>query len=84
VEASRHDRADQTIASQYMVFTEEGVQLRPIHIRYAWPSELDLMAQLVGLRLEERWSDWSGAPFSSASHSHISVYSRAPDAAADR
>jgi hypothetical protein len=59
-----------------MVFTEEGVQLRPIHIRYAWPSELDLMAHLAGLVLEERWRYWGRSPFTSASRSHVSVYRR--------
>ena len=42
--------------------------------RYVWPAELDLMAQLGGLALEHRWADWSGAPFTAASGSHVSVY----------
>jgi hypothetical protein len=46
----------------------------PVALRYAWPSELDLMAQLAGLALESRWGDWSGAPFTSSSDRHISVY----------
>jgi hypothetical protein len=46
--------------------------------RYVWPSELDLMAQLAGLRPRERWSDWGRAPFTSESRSHVSVWERAP------
>jgi SAM-dependent methyltransferase len=42
--------------------------------RYVWPSELDLMAQLAGFELESRHADWSGAPFTAASPSHVSVY----------
>ena len=30
--------------------------------RYVWPSELDLMAQLAGLRLRDRWEGWDRAP----------------------
>jgi SAM-dependent methyltransferase len=44
--------------------------------RYVWPSELDLMAQLAGLRLKERWADWSGAPFTSDSTSQVAVFVR--------
>jgi SAM-dependent methyltransferase len=50
----------------------EGVFRSP-H-RYAWPSELDLMAQLAGLALESRWGDWAGAPFTAESTSHVSVW----------
>jgi hypothetical protein len=45
--------------------------------RYVWPSELDLMAQLAGLRLRERWSDWGRARFTNESRSHVSVWERA-------
>ena len=44
--------------------------------RYVWPSELDLMAQLAGMRLRNRWSDWHRAPFTSESRSHISVWEK--------
>ncbi|MEA2187301.1 MAG: hypothetical protein QOK16_2312, partial [Solirubrobacteraceae bacterium] len=43
---------------------------------YAWPSELDLMARLAGLRLQERSASWRGEPFTSSSTSHISIYQR--------
>jgi hypothetical protein len=42
-------------------------------MRYRWPSELDLMAQLAGLRLRERYGDWSRPPFDAGSRGHISV-----------
>jgi len=44
--------------------------------RYAWPSELDLMARLAGLTLEARWSDWHQSAFGQASKNHVSVYCR--------
>ncbi|OLT40273.1 methyltransferase [Serinicoccus sp. CNJ-927] len=46
----------------------------PHHFRYVWPSELDLMARLAGLRLESRTADWRGAPFTAESESHVSVW----------
>jgi SAM-dependent methyltransferase len=42
--------------------------------RYVWPAELDLMAQLAGLSLETRWSDWRGSPFTGESRSHVTVW----------
>lgn len=50
--------------------------MRPVRLRYAWPSELDLMAQLAGLRLRDRWSSWERSPFTSESSMHISVYAK--------
>jgi SAM-dependent methyltransferase len=44
--------------------------------RYVWPSELDLMARLAGMRLRERWSDWTRAPFTSDSGSSVSVWEK--------
>jgi len=44
--------------------------------RYIWPAELDLMAQLAGMALRERWGGWSREPFTSESRSHVSVYEK--------
>lgn len=49
-----------------------------VPFRYVWPSELDLMAQLAGMRLVERWAGWDRAPFTSDSDSHVSVWEK-PD-----
>ena len=46
--------------------------------RYAWPSELDLMARIAGLSFAGRWSDWGRSPFTAESPKHISVW-RKPD-----
>ena len=51
-----------------------GVRLFPFRLRYAWPAELDRMAERAGLRLRDRWSDWERQPFASDSGRHISVY----------
>jgi len=46
--------------------------------RYVWPSELDLMARLAGLRLRDRWAGWDRAPFTADSRSQVAVYETAP------
>jgi SAM-dependent methyltransferase len=74
---ARVDPAAQRVEAQHVVITEEGVRLYPVRLRYAWPSELDLMARLAGLRLEDRWGGWRREPFTGASQFHVSVYSPA-------
>jgi SAM-dependent methyltransferase len=46
--------------------------------RYVWPSELDLMAELAGMHLRERWAGWQREPFTSESRSHVSVWQKPP------
>jgi SAM-dependent methyltransferase len=77
IEASQHDPVNQRVNS-YHVFLSDGepVRLYPVQIRYAWPSELDLMAELAGLRLRERWGSWRRDGFTSDSRLHVSVYER--------
>jgi SAM-dependent methyltransferase len=77
LDTSVHDPVRQRVMSQHVVLTEQGIRLYPVQIRYAWPSELDLMARLAGLRLRNRWAGWAGEPFTAASGSHVSVYGRA-------
>ena len=74
---SQLDRAQQRISTRLVSIDGEYASQYPIEIRYVWPSELDLMAQLAGLRLRERRRDWQGGPFTSASQSHVSIYERA-------
>ena len=78
LDISRHDPVNQFVRSQHVFLTESGVKLYPVQVRYSWPSELDLMAQLAGMRLRERWSDWHGSPFTASSEFHISIYEKAP------
>jgi SAM-dependent methyltransferase len=42
--------------------------------RYVWPSELDLMARLAGLHVDERWAGWQHQPFTSDSVEQVVVY----------
>jgi len=74
LDVGQHDMAAQRVVSQKIVITDGSVRLYPVQIRYVWPSELDLMAQLAGLRLHERWSNWKREPFTSENWNHISIY----------
>ena len=76
LQASQHDPVRQRVKSQHIVFINNQARLFPVEVRYAWPSELDLMAQLAGLRLRHRWGNWSREEFRSDSEKHISVYER--------
>ncbi len=77
LDASEHDPVTQTVQTQHVVLEAGGTRMFPVHLRYAWPSELDLMARLAGLRLEDRWGGWRREPFTAASTQHVSVYSSA-------
>ena len=67
----------QHLVSHHFRFGEgTEAQLSRSRHRYAWPAELDLMAQLAGLELEHRWAGWACEPFTEDSGSHVSVYRR--------
>jgi SAM-dependent methyltransferase len=71
---SRHDHATQRVDSLLVRLGNDDVRTWPVHIRYSYPSELDLMAELAGLRLEHRWGSWGREPFTDDSVKHVSVY----------
>lgn len=73
---ARLDRARQHFTRQYVTLDANGFRMNPVLLRYCWPSELDLMARLAGLRLVERHAGWDRTPFGSDSSSHISVYEK--------
>ncbi|MEU7757127.1 class I SAM-dependent methyltransferase [Micromonospora sp. NPDC049101] len=70
----RYDRPAQSFIRQTITFDADGVHLKPFAMRYAWPHQIDEMAQQAGLRLTERYADWHRRPFTADSTSHISVY----------
>lgn len=71
-----YDVVAQRLTSQHFVISEQGISSYPVEVRYAWPSELDLMARLAGLRLRDRWGGWKREPFTSVTRSHVSVYEK--------
>lgn len=70
------DVATQRLVSHHHTRVDGHWDAYEVPFRYVWPSELDLMARLAGLRLRDRWSSWTGDPFTSVSTSHVSVWER--------
>jgi SAM-dependent methyltransferase len=75
-DAMRHDPLAQVIEGNHVLVTEHSTSLFPLRIRYCWPSELDLIARLSGLELEERFASYDRSPFDARSTRHVSVYRR--------
>ena len=72
-----YDIVNQGLVSHHYRVDDDRVTLRSYPFRYVWPAELDLMAQLAGLRLLERWADWDRNAFTADSRKHISVWAKA-------
>jgi SAM-dependent methyltransferase len=71
-----YDVARQGLTSHHFRIVDGRLERLSIPFRYAWPSELDLMAQLAGMRLRDRWSGWKREPFTSESRKHVSVWEK--------
>jgi SAM-dependent methyltransferase len=72
-----YDVATQQMSSNYVEVVDGRGTYRSIPFRYVWPAELDLMAQLAGLRLRERWAGWGREPFTNESGQHVSIWEKA-------
>lgn len=76
LDAMTHDASQQTFDFQRVRITDTGMKLVPFTMRYAYPAEIDLMAQLAGMRLQARYGGWAKEPFTANSGMHVSVYER--------
>ncbi len=74
-----YDVATQAMRGHYFEIADGRGQYSTIPFRYVWPSELDLMAELAGLRLRERWGGWTRERFTSDSHQHVSIWEKPTD-----
>ena len=82
LDLARHDPVAQRVDFQHVLLTEDGIRLYPGALRYAWPSELDLMARLAGMALRERWGGWRREPYTgSTAGLYVAVYEHAGAAA---
>lgn len=72
------DLVAQQATSHHFIVGPSGGREWTTPFRYVWPSELDLMARLAGMRLRHRWSDWHQSPFTGESTSHVSVWEKLP------
>jgi SAM-dependent methyltransferase len=71
---SRSDPDRQEALGQYVDITESGIRLRPWHIRWSTPEQLDVVAAEAGLVLADRWADWQRTPFGPDAQAHVSRY----------
>jgi SAM-dependent methyltransferase len=71
-----YDVATQAMRGHYVEFVDGRGRYSTIPFRYVWPAELDLMAQLAGLRLRDRWGGWTGEAFTSDSPRHVSIWEK--------
>jgi SAM-dependent methyltransferase len=71
-----YELAEQGLVSHHYRIGSERFEAVAMPFRYVWPAELDLMAQLAGMRLEARWGDWDRQPFTSESTKHVSVWEK--------
>jgi SAM-dependent methyltransferase len=69
-----YDVVNQGLVSHHIDILDGKAERSSMPFRYVWPSELDLMAQLAGMRLRERWGGWKREPFTSESRKHVSVW----------
>jgi SAM-dependent methyltransferase len=71
-----YDVVNQGLISHHFEIVDGRAERLSIPFRYAWPSELDLMAQLAGMTLRERWSGWKRESFTNDSDKHVSVWEK--------
>lgn len=76
LDVARIDPITQRMDENHVVFGADGIRMYPVVTRYTWPSEMDLMARLAGMRLRERWGGWLREAFTAASRSQVSIYER--------
>lgn len=73
LDVCRYNPATQILDENHVRLSAEGIRMGPISCRLAWPTELDLMARLAGLRLTRRWGGWNQEPYT-GEDLHVSVY----------
>jgi SAM-dependent methyltransferase len=71
-----YDVAAQGLISHHYWVVDGKLEVFSPPFRYVWPAELDLMARLAGMSLQERWGSWKREPFTSHSKTHVSVWQR--------
>jgi hypothetical protein len=71
-----YDVSSQGLISHHLEIIDGQLERSSMPFRYVWPAELDLMAQLAGLRLRHRWSGWRREPVTSESRQHVSIWEK--------
>jgi len=71
-----YDVVNQGLVSHHLEEVDGARSRFSVPFRYVWPAELDLMAELAGMSLRERWGGWKREPFTSESDTHVSVWEK--------
>jgi SAM-dependent methyltransferase len=71
-----YDPATQAMTSHHVSIEDGRARHAAVPFRYVWPSELDLMARLAGMRPAARWGGWRREPFTADSARHVSVWEK--------
>jgi hypothetical protein len=71
-----YEVAEQGLVSHHFERLHGAWRYQAVPFRYVWPAELDLMAQLAGMRLRERWGNWDREPFTGESRRQVSVWQK--------
>ena len=71
-----YDTVTQGLISHHIEDVDGAIERTSMSFRYVWPAELDLMAELAGMSLRERWGGWNREPFTAESEGHVSVWEK--------
>jgi hypothetical protein len=74
LDATTYDPIAQRLDTTQVRLTESGARFVHARLRFAFPPELDLMAQLAGMHLEARYASFDRQPFTADSPFAVSVY----------
>jgi SAM-dependent methyltransferase len=76
VGVDEYDAATQRLVSHHFTLVDGRWERLSMPFRSVSPGELDLMAELAGLRLRDRWAGWKREPFTRDSTRHVSVWEK--------
>jgi SAM-dependent methyltransferase len=71
-----YEVANQGLVSHHYTKRDGKFEYGSGPFRYVWPSELDLMARIAGLRPHKRYSGWQAEPFTSESTKLVGVWEK--------
>jgi SAM-dependent methyltransferase len=70
------DPVGQILSSHHWMRVDGRLVRHSAPYRYVWPSELELMGRVAGLRLARRWAGWRKEPFTAGSVNQVAVFEK--------
>ncbi len=71
---SRHEPSAQRIHNEHVLIDDTGMRRHRVTLRYASPAEIDAMARIAGLVLQDRFGGWNHEPYDDTTTDHVSCY----------